>query len=113
MTIKFRDIVVSYIEQTLLYASQGSLLGGLSDEEGSAWLKEVQSWESRFPLFNWRDILRRLEARTWQTAHSRYKEWHKRLPKRPLPDSDDDGDPSQRNPTGTANTRSRAKRIHY
>ena len=111
--MKFRDIVVTYIHQTLLHTSRGSSPRGLTDEEGLAWVKDVQSWAPRFPLFDWRDILRRLEARTWQTAHSRYRECYKRLPKRPLPDSDDDGDSGQRHRVRTGErSGSKPKRIH-
>lgn len=89
----FWDIVVTTIQKTLAVLEPIGQ-GGLTNEEGNAWLAEARSWEPPLPLFNWYRVVKQLWEGVLQTAHLRYMGWHSQLCKRYHSDSELDQEDS-------------------
>lgn len=53
------------------------------------WLGALRGWSPPEPLFDWDGIIENLRKSMIGIARTRYTRWHKTLPKRPLPPSDD------------------------
>lgn len=97
MMQKFKELFIQYVEKALEFDEPSGPVADsddLDDEERQDWLDDVSSWVPGNPPFNWRYICLRLVTSMWKTAHSRYKDWHNALPKRPL-DDDSGSDPGE------------------